>query len=32
MPGALVVKQILFESVAVVVKGIVIALLNRPSR
>lgn len=29
-PGALVIKQIIFESIAVVIKGVVVALLNPP--
>lgn len=31
-PGALVVKQIVFETIAVIVKGVVVAFLNPPKR
>lgn len=32
MPGALVIKQIVLETVAMLVMGVVVALLNPPSR
>ncbi len=32
MPGGLIVKQIIYEFIAVIVKGVAIALLNRPAR
>ena len=32
LPGAMVVKQIVFDTVAVVVLGVIVALLNRPVR
>ncbi|MGH8771621.1 MAG: hypothetical protein ACREV2_10655 [Burkholderiales bacterium] len=31
LPGAMVVKQIVFDTIAVVLLGIIVALLNRPA-
>lgn len=32
LPGAMVVKQIVFDTIAVVLLGVIVALLNRPAR